>query len=127
MSEAPGSLSAIEETYETEDLDGSTIQRKRVKLEFSFPDGFEHSFSVERFEGMKTDENGNEVEEWKHPLGCKFVEGEVAYDNDPGSGRYRALAYRRLCPHSLEPTDDPDPAKPRVLHTGGAFAEATVS
>ncbi len=127
MSEVPGALAAIAETYEAEALDGGITTRTRIKLVYSFPDGFEHSFSVERFEGMKIDENGNEIEDWVHPQGCKFVEGEIAYDNQHDSGRYRALAYRRLCPHTLEPTDDPDPTRPRVLHTGGAFTETIVS
>lgn len=124
MSETPGGLTAEAQTYEDEGIDGSITIRHRVKLTYAFPDGFEHSFSVERFEGMKTDENGNQVEEWLHPLGCKFVEGEVAYDNQHSGGQYRALAYRRLCPHTLEPTDGPDLTKPRVLHTGGTFADA---
>lgn len=101
-----------------------------VKLSMTFPDGYDHSFMVERFDGMGVDDDGNEFEVWTpiHTGTNKFIQGDTDYElarppEDPeadylplpGPRTYRALAYRN---------GEPD-SRVLILHTAGIYTEST--
>lgn len=95
-----------------------------VKLTMSYPDGFDHSFMVERFDG--TDDSGNETWTPIHGGSAKYVQGEVDYElsrqpDDPNADwlplpsprTYRALCYRNAEPES----------RVLILHTEGVYTD----
>jgi hypothetical protein len=109
--------------------DSGTLTASRegpnVKLTMSFPDGYDHSFMVERFAG--TDDNGDEMWTPIHTGTNKFVQGDVDWemgnppqtlDGDwtpvPSLRTYRALAYRNAEPDS----------RVLILHTEGNYTDS---
>jgi hypothetical protein len=100
-------------------------QGPHVKFTFEFPprpddlhsdeEWFDHAFSVERFEGTETDDDGNEVEIWRpiHTGTRKYVRHHTDMHmhhpespNPPHAGphnHYRALVYRiaERCPSGV--------------------------
>lgn len=106
----------------TAERDGPHI---KFTIDYADPD-FDH-FMVERFEGYRIDEIGNQVEVWTPIRGgaAKYVCGDTThersreYDEDEepvplqGPRTYRALVYRRV--------QDPG-TQVRVLHTEGIYS-----
>lgn len=122
----------------TAELDGIN-----AKLTMSFPDGFDHSFMVEQYCGMKQkldaqgepglDAGGAVVmeEDWRpiHTGTRKFVQGDVDYhmaylpDGHPDVPYARVpgqrTTYRALCYRNAEPNSNV-----LILHTQGTFTES---
>lgn len=84
-----------------------------VKLTMTFADEDDHIFTVERYDGTATGDDGEQVEIWTyiHTGQNKFVEGDTDYEiGGPQEGpdgttivvnllsprKYRAEAYRRV-------------------------------
>jgi hypothetical protein len=100
-----------------------------IKLTMQFPDGYDHAFMVERYEGVQVNDDGVEEEVWTpiHTGTAKFVQGDVDYEMArqpdapdlppqplPGPRTYRALAYRHA---------ETSPSGVRVLHTEGNYTD----
>lgn len=105
----PGSLTA-------------TREGPHVRLDMNFPEGYDHSFMVERLDG--TDPEGFEIWTPIHTGPNKFVQSDTDYElarptNDdflplPGPRTYRALAYSNAEPDS----------NVLILHTQGVYTES---
>lgn len=123
-------------------LSAEIVDDLNVKLTMQFPDGFDHSFMVEQFKGMKPklDDEGEPVldgddnpvmeEDWQpiHTGTRKFVQGEVdvhmcylpdghpdwPYARIPG----QVTTYRALCYRNAEPD-----SRVLILHTQGTFTD----
>lgn len=108
----------------------ATREGPHIRLDMTFPEGYDHSFMVERFDGMGVDDDGNEVEVWSpiHTGTNKFIQGNTDYElarppesalDDylplPGPRTYRALAY---C------NGEPD-SRVLILHTQGIYTAST--
>lgn len=94
-----------------------------IKLTMTYPNDYDHSFMVERFDGV--DDEGNDVWAPIHTGTNKFVQGNTDYElaRPPETGEdylplpsprtYRALVYRDAEPDS----------RVLILHTTGVYSD----
>lgn len=90
-----------------------------VKLTMTFPDGYDHSFMVERFDG--TDAEDNEIWTPIHTGTSKFVQGDTDYELANSSPLLSPRSYRALAYCDAEPGSNV-----LILHTQGVYTD-TVS